>query len=198
MKKHIYTIAGALVITSLVLFACKKKKEDDTIKPNYKEDATGTASNPQPNNVTVTGTSTVTNPATENSSIYAGGAGWNNVSCASTNSLFLQSINGDCQVTLNFAILPAIGTFTYNVASAPGVNAVAITVTKAPNQPEGAVWYGRSGVVSVQAVTIACTGTPPCPPTYYCNAIIPGTGVSCIQSTFNFPQVTLTGVLGCN
>jgi len=186
MKKHIYTLTGIVAIASLVLFACKKK-QDDTIKPDYKEDATGTASNPQPNNVTVTGTSTVTNPATQNSSIYVGNAGWSNLSCISTNSLSLKSDNGTTQVTLNFVQPPAIGgPFTYQVASSPGIGVVAITITNAPNQPAGTVWYGRSGTISVSSTTSAV------------NAVITGTGVSCVQSTFNFPQVTLSGLLGCN
>ncbi len=192
MKKSIYTITGVVAIATLVLFACKKK-QDDTIHPTYKEDATGTASNPQPNNVTVTGTSTVTNPATENSAIAVGGGGWSNVSCASTNSLFLKSVNGDTEVTINFALPIAVGNATYNVASSPGVGAVSIIVTKAPNQPSGAIWYGRSGLISVTGYSI--TGPPI---GFYASAVITGTGVSCVQSTFNFPQVTLTGVLGCN
>jgi hypothetical protein len=185
MKKHIFTITGAAVIASLVLLACKKK-ENDTIKPDYKQDATGTASNPQPNNVTVTGTSTVSNPATDNSSLFVGNQGWSNLSCISTNTLYLKSDNGETTVTLNFAVPPAVGTSTYNVASQAGLNTVSIMITKAPNQPSGAVWYGRSGVVSVQTTTSSV------------NAAITGTGVSCVQSTFNFPQVTLTGVFGCN
>ncbi len=189
MKKSIYTLTGAILIASLVLFACKKKKEDDTIHPDYKQDATGTASNPNPNNVTVTGTSTVANPATENTSLFVGNQGWSNLSCISTNTLYLKSDNGETIVTLNFAVPPTVGTTTYNVASTPGVSAVSIMITKAPNQPAAAVWYGRSGVVSVITTTT---------PSYFINAAITGTGVSCIQSTFNFPQVTLTGALGCN
>ncbi len=184
MKKHIYTLTGAVVIASLILFACKKK-QDDTIKPTYKEDATGTASNPQPNNVTVTGTSTVTNPATQNTSLYVGGAGWSNPSCITTNSLYLKGNNGDTEVTLSFASSPTLGVSYYSVASSPGFGYVSITIKNAPNQPAGAVWYGRSGTITVQTSSTTV------------NAVITGTGVSCIQSTFSFPQITLTGNIAC-
>ncbi len=185
MKKNIFILAGTFAIASLIFVACKKK-DDNTIHPTYKEDATGTASNPQPNNVTVTGTSTVTNPATENSSLYAGGAGWSNPTCITTNSLYLKGNSGDTEVTLSFAVPPAVGTQTYNVGASPSLNSVSIIITKAPNQPAGIVWYGKSGVLTVSSSTSAVS------------AVITGTGVLCLQSTFNFPQVILTGLLGCN
>lgn len=185
MKKSFFILTGAIAIASVVLFACKKKK-DETIHPTYKEEATGTASNPQPNNVTVTGTQTVANPATENSSINAGGGGWSNPSCITTNSLYLKGLNGDTEVTITFAQPPVVGQSTYNVASTPGLNACALTVLNAPNQPSGIMWYGRSGVITVNSSTSAVS------------AAITGTGVMCVQSTFNFPQVYVSGVIGCN
>lgn len=186
MKKNVFIMTGVVAMATLVLFACKKKVDDATIHPTYKEEASGTASNPNPNNVTVTGTTTTNNPATENTSIVMGGGGWSNPSCISTNSLYLKGINGDTEVTLTFASPPMVGSYTYNVASTPGVNAVAMSVVNAPDQPSGVIWYGRSGVVTVNSSTSAV------------NAVITGTGVMCVQSTFNFPQVTLYGSLGCN
>lgn len=184
MKKNILILTGIVVVASMILFACKKK-EDETIKPTYKEEG-GTGSNPQPNNVTVTGTTTVTNPATENTSIVVGGAGWSNPSCITTNSVYLKGINGETEVTISFAAPPPVGSSTYNIASTPGLNACVLTVYNAPNQPTGIMWYGRSGVISVNSSTSAV------------NAVITGTGVMCVQNTFNFPQVNVTGAVGCN
>ena len=92
MKKNLFILAGVVVVATSVLFACKKK-QDDTIRPTYKDEA-GTASNPNPNNVTVTGTNTTVAPPTENSSFYVGGGGWSNPSCITTNSLYLKANNG--------------------------------------------------------------------------------------------------------
>lgn len=184
MKKLFYSFACVAVIGSLIFVSCKKKK-NEAITPTYKEEA-GTASNPNPNNVTVTGTTNVTNPATQNSSFYVGGAGWSNPSCITTNSLYLKGINGETEVTLSFATPPPVGNSTYNIASTPGLNAVVLTVINAPNQPSGIMWYGRSGVVTVNSSTSAVS------------AVLTGTGVQCVQNSFNFPQVIVTGVLGCN
>jgi len=195
MKKHIFSITAVIAVASLVFFACKKK-QDDTIHPTYKEEATGTASNPNPNNVTVTGTTTATDPATENSSIMAGGAGWSNPSCASTNSLYLKGVNGSTEITVNFASPP--GTATFQVGSQPGLGSCALTVIGAPNQPTGTVWYGYKGTLAVTTTTYI-TGAPgPTVVASNINAQILGDGVSCHQSTFNFPIVTVRGSLGCN
>jgi hypothetical protein len=189
MKKHIFTFTAVLAIGSIVFFACKKK-DDGSIKPTYKEEATGTAANPQPNNVTVTGAPTSTTPPTNNSYLYVGGGGWSNPSCASTNNgLYLKSTNGSCEVTMNFAAPPPVGTQTYQIASSPGINAASFMVTNAPDQPAGVVWYGKSGTVVVTtAITNSITNI---------NANIQG-NVTCVQSSFGFPVVSVSGVLGCN
>jgi hypothetical protein len=183
MKKNIFILAGVVVIAASVLFACKKK-QDDTIKPTYKDEA-GTASNPNPNNVTVTGTNTTTPPPTENSSFNVGGGGWSNPSCITTSSLYLKANDGTTEVTVTFAIPPSIGQSTYQVATNPGANTCVFTVHNAPNQPKDVMWYGRSGVLTVNTTTSSV------------NAQIT-TAIRCEQSTFKFPSVTVTGVLGCN
>jgi len=197
MKKHIFSITAVMAVASLVFFACKKK-QDDTIYPTYKEEATGTASNPNPNNVTVTGTTTATDPATQNSSIMAGGAGWSNPSCASTNSLYIKGINGATEITVNFAAPPAVGPSTYQIGSTPGLGSCALTVIGAPDQPTGTVWYGYKGSLSVLTNTYLVTGGGGTVVATNITANVLGDGVSCHQSTFNFPIVTVRGSIGCN
>lgn len=185
MKKSIFLVSACVAIASLVLLACEKKKDDpNRISPTYKEEATGTAGNPNVNNVTVTGTSTITNPATDNSSLYVGGSGWSNPTCVSTNSLTLRGINGNIDVSINFATLPQQGTFTYNIASSPGLGACSMVVQNAPNQPSGIVWYGKTGIVTVQTTTSSINAT--------------FAGVQCVQQNFNFPAVSVSGNIGCN
>ena len=70
MKKFLIIPCFAL-ITSVILFSCEKKK-DSGVGPGFKEE-TGTGGNPFPNNPTVTGTSTNTNPATTSSFLQVGG-----------------------------------------------------------------------------------------------------------------------------
>ncbi|MBI2721302.1 MAG: hypothetical protein HYX39_03895 [Bacteroidetes bacterium] len=184
MKKYIFTLSACFAIASLVFLSCDKKKDNGAITPTYKEDATGTAGNPNVNNQTVTGTNTLTNPATNNSSLLVGGSGWSNPTCISTNSLTLRGINGSVDVALNFSQLPAQGTFTYQISSSPGVGACSMVVQNAPNQPAGIVWYGKYGTVSVQTTTSSINAS--------------FTGVQCVQQSFNFPQVSVSGNIGCN
>ena len=67
MKKYIYIVSTCVAMASLILLSCEKKKDDpNRISPTYKEESPyGTAGNPNVNNVTVTGTSTITYPATD-------------------------------------------------------------------------------------------------------------------------------------
>jgi len=183
MKKKLFILSGVLAMTVLLTFACKKKK-DETIAPQYKAD-TGTGGNPDPNNITTTGTTTFAPVPTENSSFYVGGAGWSNPSCITTNSLYLKANNGATEVTVTFAFPPSVGTTTYQVASNVGAQTCVFTVLNAPGQPADIMWYGRSG-----AIQVVSTGTT-------VNASIIGS-IRCEQSNFKFPAVTATGVLGCN
>ncbi|MBA3682078.1 MAG: hypothetical protein H0W73_13105 [Bacteroidetes bacterium] len=182
MKKQFLIISGFAVLTASLIFSCAKKKEDNRISPTYKEDATGTGGNPNVGNQTVTGTATLTNPATTNSSLLVGGAGWSNPTCSSTNSITLKGINGGVDVTLSFLFPPTSG--TYAIASNPGPQSCAMTVVNAPNQPSGIVWYGKTGQVVVNTTTTAINAS--------------FSGILCTQQNFNFPTVGVSGNLGCN
>jgi len=181
MKKKIFIIPGVILMLAIILFSCQKKSNNGT-GPGFKEE-TGTGNNPFPNNPTVTGTPTSTNPATQNSNINVGGNGWSNPTCISTLSVTLKGINGQVDVTLSFAAPPATG--TYVIGAAPTQNQVcSMVVNNAPNQPTGTVWYGKSGLVAVNTTS---------------NSIRADfSGIICTQANFNFPQVSVTGTLACN
>lgn len=183
MKKQFLIISGLAIICASIVFSCKKK-EDNSITPTYKEDATGTGGNPNVGNQTVTGTATLTNPATQNSSLLVGGAGWSNPTCVSTNSITLKGINGSVEVTLNFLFPPTIGSATYAIAASPNAQACSMTILNAPNQPSGLVWYGKTGSVAVTTTSNAIQAS--------------FTGILCTQQNFNFPTVGVSGNLGCN
>ncbi len=181
MKNSFLTIFGVTFVLSILFFSCQKKK-DEGISPSYKEEQ-GTGGNPFPNNPTVTGSSTLTNPATNNSSLLVGGTGWSNPTCASTMSTTLKGINGSVDVTLTFFGPPSTG--TYNIGPSPSQAQVcSMTAVNVPNQPAGIVWYAKSGMVSVNTTTSSIQAS--------------FSGIVCTQSTFNFPVVTVSGVLGCN
>jgi hypothetical protein len=181
MKKQFLIISGLAIICASVIFSCKKKTDDNRIAPDYKENA-GTGGNPNVGNQTVTGTATLTNPATQNSSLLVGGSGWSNPTCISTNSITLKGINGSVEVTLNFLFPPTTG--TYAIAASPNAQACSMTVLNAPNQPAGLMWYGKSGSVAVNTTTSAIQAS--------------FSGILCTQQNFNFPTVGVSGALGCN
>jgi hypothetical protein len=168
----------ALVCTGLVtLISCEKKKSEG-ISPTY-----GATGNPHPGAQTVTGTSTPSNPATENTSIQVGGQGWSNPSCSSTLSLTLKGFSGNTEVTLAFAT--AIKSGTYAISTNPsGSSSCAMMIVNAPNQPNGIVWYGKTGSVSVLTTTSSINAS--------------FNNVVCTQQNFGFPTVTASGVLGCS
>lgn len=180
MKKPFALIAGLAVILSISI-SCKDKNSKNAITPDY-----GATGNPYPNNQTVTGSTTFTSPATQNTSFEAGGIGWSNPSCISTASLALRSTEGLTDVLLTFASPPPTGTVsTYAIGGTPGTGVCALTVINAPDQPAGVVWYGKSGTVSVSTTSTSI------------NAAL-GSGIVCTQKDFNFPHVVVTGVLGCS
>ncbi len=183
MKKYFIAVAGLALTLTLVFVACTKKKDNGAVTPTYKEDANGSGGNPIKNDVTVTGqTNTVTNQASQNSSINTSVGGFAFSNCASTNSLSLKAINGAVNVTINFASPPTSG--TYQVSSSVGGNLCTVVVNNAPNQPSGVVWYGKTGSVSI---TTSSTNI---------SAVL--NSVQCVQSNFQFPQVTVTGNMSCN
>ena len=170
-----------LVISAFVLFIACEKKKSNGISPDYRENA-GTGGNPNTNNPTVTGTNTLTNPATQNSGFVVGGTGWTNPTCGSTNSVTLKGLNGETEVTLTFASTITSG--TYAIGSVPGNSVCAMTVLNAPSQPAGILWVGKSGQVSVNTSTASI------------NAFF--TSIQCTQASFIYPVVSVSGNLGCS
>ena len=182
MKKQFLIISGFAIITSALIFSCAKKKDNGAITPTYKEEATGTGGNPNVGNQTVTGTNTVTNPATQNSQLQVGGSGWSNPTCSSTFSTTLKGINGAIDITLTFAFPPTTG--SYAIAASPNASSCSMVVSNAPNQPAGIVWYGKTGSVAVTTTSNGISAS--------------FTGILCTQQNFNFPTVGVSGSLGCN
>jgi uncharacterized repeat protein (TIGR02543 family) len=123
----------------------------------------------------------VVNPASENSSMNCGGSGWSNPTCSSSGSLTLKGIWGSTEVALIFNAIPTTG--TYNVSSVSGPSNVQVTVLNAPTQPSGIIWYGKTGIVSINATSTSI--------------IASFAGVQCVQANLNFPVVTLNGTVGC-
>ncbi len=180
MKKHFVLIGFAVILS--IGFSCKDKNSKNAITPDY-----GATGNPNPNNQTVTGSTTYTSPATQNTSFLVGDIGWSNPSCISTGSLSLRATKGNTDVLLTFAAPPAsTGSSTYAIGALPASGICAVTVINAPDQPAGVVWYGKSGTV---VVTTNSTSI---------NASLIGSGIVCTQKDFNFPQVVITGGLGCS
>lgn len=182
MRKLSIIIPQIVIVFSLAFFACHKKKDQGN-GPGFK-DENGTGGNPFVNQTT-TSSPTSTNPAIQNSSLLVGGVGWTNPSCASTQSLVLKGLNGTVEVTLTFLNIPVTG--NYSIAPQPSANqACSMSVVNAPNQPAGVTWYAKSGVVSVVYNTSS-------------NSISASfAGIPCFQDAYTFPQVTVSGNLGCN
>lgn len=173
-KKHSETKEETVVVSST---------STQTTSPTYTQSSTGTG-NPNLNggNQTTTGTATITNPATQNSSLLVGGSGWSNATCISTSSITLKNINGATDVTLNFLSPPTSG--TYVIAANPASQACALTVVNAPNQPAGVVWYGKTGEVVINTTATSIDAS--------------FSGILCTQQNFNFPTVGVSGTMGCN
>lgn len=176
MKKTLYTTASLLFVIGIIIFSCKKKTSTG-VSPGY-----GNSKNPTTTGQTVTGNTTYTNPATENTSVFIG-SGFRFKKCSETNSL---SIITDKEISLQISVqfnttIAKSGTFA--VASIPSDQACAVTVLNAPNQPEGVLWYGQKGEV---VVTVDASGI---------KANLKD--VVCTQKTFNFPQVLVSGLTSC-
>ncbi|MES2678586.1 MAG: hypothetical protein V4635_01820 [Bacteroidota bacterium] len=180
MKRDLLILPAIVIFFSIILFSCQKKDDRGILRPGFKSES-GTGGNPI-KGPTVTGTPASTNPATQNSILQTGGVGWSNPSCASTLSVTLKGVNGTIDVTLSFLTPPVTG--TYAIAAAPASQACAMVVNNAPNQPSGTVWYGKTGVVSITATNNNITAT--------------FSGIVCTQADFAYPQVTVSGSLGCN
>src|SRR5688572_5466435 len=147
MKK---IILPALLVTGsvlLVLNSCKIKNNDN-ITPTYKNQSTGTGANPNINVVTVTGTQTVTNPATQNTSIQVGTsvAGWSFDGCSGGNTMTAR--NGSTIIKLIFSGPVSAGNYAFT-AGTPGPGQVQMIIYGAPGQPAEVIWYSKSGSVTV-------------------------------------------------
>lgn len=177
MKKTLYTTASLLFVIGIIIFSCKKKTSTG-VSPGY-----GNSKNPTTTGQTVTGNTTYTNPATENTSMLVGGSGWVNPTCGTTNSLSLKGINGTIDVTVSFSTT-IVNSGTFAIAAAPASGACAMTILNAPNQPSGIVWYAKSGEVIVNVNANSITANIK--------------NVVCTQQTFNFPTVVANGQIGCS
>jgi hypothetical protein len=175
MKKSFVLFAALAIVLGFIL-SCEKKNNSNAIAPDY-----GATGNPYPNNQTVTGSTSFTNPATENTSLQVGGSGWSNYTCLTTGSLTLRGYSGNTDVTLSFASAATSGTYAVSTQVASGV--CAMTITNAPNQPAGTVWVGKSGIVTVITTTSSIRAD--------------FTNIVCTQQTFNFPNVSASGFLVC-
>lgn len=177
--KLIASIAGLLLIV-LVTVMCNKSK-DNSIAPGYRDESGG-GGNPYPNSVTTTGTSTITNPATSNSTLNVGGAGWTYAGCG--NGTSLKAINGSTTVQINFFAAPSSG--SYNLQSGtPTSNSVAqLIIYNAPGQPNSVVWYSASGMISVTTTSAG-------------NITATFNNIPCTQMQFPFPVVTISGAMTC-
>ncbi len=176
MKNKITSIIFAITITSIFLFACDKK-DPVGIGPGY-----GTTGNPNPNNQTTTGSTTYSNPATENTVQDIGGIGWSNPTCGTTNSLTLKGYNGVIDATLTFP--SSIKNGIYTISQGGEANTCALTILNARNQPSGIVWYGKSGLVTVSTSSN--------------NIDAAFSGIVCTQLGFNYPTVSASGKLSCS
>jgi hypothetical protein len=174
--KNCFTLILLVTVLSIT-FSCKDKNNKDAISPDYS--ATG---NPYPDNQTVTGSTTYTNPATKNTSFAVGDIGWSNPSCVSTSSTALRAKKDDRDVIITFQ--GAATATTYAISQTLGPNTCILTAYNVPDQPAGLYWYGKSGsvVITQNATSISAKLV----------------GVVCTQKEFNFPQVLITGVIGCS
>lgn len=170
---------AGLAVVLAVTFSCQKKSNSNSISPGY-----GATGNPYPNNQTVTGSASYTNPATQNTSLDVGNSsGWSNPTCFTTQSLTLRGYKDNIDVVLAFAQAAVQG--TYNIATIPqGTTSCQLTVTNAPGQPSGVVWQGKTGSVIVNVSGTSITANLK--------------DVGCTQTTFGFPTVLVTGFLACS
>lgn len=173
-------VLGVLILAILSLSSCEKKDPKNGVSPDYKQNS-GTGSNPNQNNPTVTGTSTLSNPATKNTNLLVGGSGWSNPTCPSTASLVLKGINGQTEVVLSFATVVATG--TYAIGALPSGSVCAMTVLNAPEQPAGVTWIGKSGQVIVNTNSVSITAN--------------FSSIPCTQPSFIYPVVSVSGTVAC-
>ena len=190
MKKFIYPFSVAVIASAMFLtFACEKQKNPNapnsltSIQPTFKEASTGTAANPNIGVVTVTGSSNITNPATQNSSLKVGGAGWQYDACA-TNPNTVTGYLGTTKVSIILGSPAPLGTTPYTLSRAtPSGTMAQMIVSNAPGQPDGINWYSTGGTITVNNSAGLLTVT--------------FNNIQCLQYSFLFPVVTVSGALIC-
>lgn len=185
MKKIFLSSLVVLGLSVAVITVSCKDKNNNSITPTYRTQAGGASGgNPCLQCVTVTGTVTPTDPATQNSSLLVGGSGWSYNSCSSAPNT-MTGFTGSTQVQILFGggpITSGIYAFTSGI---PTNGQARMTVNNAPGQPEGIVWYSKSGTVSVVTTTANTTAT--------------FNNIQCTQaSPYIFPVVSVSGTLTCS
>ncbi len=181
MKKVLLSSFVVLGLTALIIVSCKDKNNNN-ITPTYKNQSGGTGANPNINVVTVTGTTQVTHPATENSSLIVGGSGWVYDGCSINNNV-LTAYNGATQVQIVFGGGPVTNSTYAFTSGIPTSGQARMTVANAPGQPDGIVWYSKSGSCAVTTSTVNTTAV--------------FTSVTCVQLNYLFPVVGCSGQLVC-
>lgn len=184
MKRFILPALLLGALSSIFIISCKEKA-NNAITPTYKNLAQGTGANPCINCITVTGTSTVTNPATQNTALQIGGStsGWTFDGCAASPNT-LTGYNGTTKVQLTFGGTPPFNGNYSLTQNLPLTNQARMIVLNAPGQPDGIAWYSKSGTVSVVTTTAGTQAS--------------FTNIQCLQYSFLFPVVTVSGNLSCS
>lgn len=183
------SLMAATVACSLIILSCEKNPNSpNSIQGTNKEQSTGTAANPNIGVVTVTGRGTLNNPATQNSSIQVSGAGWSYDACTNSGpgngSSSLTGHNGSTSVNIVFGSTVPLSNSTWTIVDhAPNAGEAELIVKNAPGQPDGLVWYSKSGTAYVTVTGSQTTVT--------------FSGVPCLQSQYLFPTVTVSGALIC-
>lgn len=180
IKKISIQVLSLLVVFVLCLTFCKKKEE--TPPPASQSTTTSITPTYVTTSTLATTTSTSsTNTATQNSALTVGGAGWIFNSCNTSDSLV--GYNGSTKVLIQFGG-PSVISGTYAFTSGiPTAGQARMIVTDAPGQPAGILWYSKTGFVSVITGTAGTTAS--------------FSNIQCVQSTYNFPVVTVSGALTC-
>lgn len=131
-----------------------------------------------------TGTNTIINPATQNSTLQIGGSvpGWAFGGCTASNNT-LTAWNGNTSVELVIGGGTPVNSIYSLISGIPLTGQARIIITNAPGQPSGVKWYSKTGLVTI---TTGTTGV-----------IATFSNVPCAQTSFTFPIVTTTGTLTC-
>lgn len=182
MKKIFISSIAIIGLTSLILVSCKFKNNNN-ITPTYRNQSTGTGANPNINVVTVTGTQTLTNPATQNTSLQVGGsmAGWVFEVCSTHPNMFVAH-NGNTTIKIIFNGPIMSGAFGLT-STTPGAGQAQMVILGAPGQPEEVIWYSKSGSVTVTPFGGGYSAT--------------FSNIQCTQMNYIFPVVTVSGSLSC-